>query len=192
MFKCEVQAWRHAQQQQVHHNFPKPGDTITNLSPQRKHTARDMYLVMTATPTQVTAQKILHPLTQNISKLMSKQYITHPKHTRILFSPIPPPPSNLVEPAVKPRRVPDDSWSPIPRAFWDSDSDEKDEIVLNTNINIAGQIQEVNNAEHSLESDEYDEENVSSAASYENNGDIVVDSQEEDNSEVVDKELSIL
>ena len=101
--KSQITARRHESQQPVNHPTPKPGDTITNLSPQPKHVARDMYLVTAATPSTVTAQKILHPLSQGVTKLMSKQYVTHPKHTRILFSPPVIQPSGILEPAVTPK-----------------------------------------------------------------------------------------
>ena len=55
--KSQITARRHDSQQPVTHPTPKPGDTITNLSPQPKHVARDMYLVTAATPTMVTAKK---------------------------------------------------------------------------------------------------------------------------------------
>ena len=53
----QIAARRHKTQNPVTHPSPKPGDTITSLSQQPKHSVRDMYLVTAATPTSVTAQK---------------------------------------------------------------------------------------------------------------------------------------
>ena len=54
---------------------------------------------------------------------MSKVNVTNPKHTRILHSP----PVVLLpqtqEPALPPHST--KHWSPIPQAFWDSDSGDK-------------------------------------------------------------------
>ena len=125
--QSQLAARRHNTQHKVTHNTPKPGDTITNISQQPKHSVRDMYLVTAATPHSVTAQKILHPITQGTTKFMSKTYTTHPKHTRILHSP---PQVHLPatqEPALPPRAPPaEKTWSAIPRAFWESDSDDDD------------------------------------------------------------------
>ena len=54
--------------------MPKPGDTVTAVSQQPKHTARDMYIVTAASPDNVTAQKVLHPLVSGSTKIMSKSY----------------------------------------------------------------------------------------------------------------------
>ena len=101
--------------------------TRSRLSQQPKHSVRDMYLVTAATPTSVTAQKILHPVSSNPTKLMSKSYVTHPKHTRVLHSPSTVTLPNVREPALPPLsstvRKP---WSPTPDAFWDTDSDDDD------------------------------------------------------------------
>ena len=103
--QSQLSARRHLTPNSTTHPSPKPGDTITNLSPQPKHTARDMYLVTASTPETVTAQKILHPLSDGSTKIMSKQYTTHPKHTRILH----PPPTVLLpqtqKPALPPRTL---------------------------------------------------------------------------------------
>ena len=57
--QSQISARRHNTQNYTTHPSPKLGDTITNLSPQPKHTTRDMYLVTAATHETVTAQKIL-------------------------------------------------------------------------------------------------------------------------------------
>ena len=125
--ESQLSARRHCTSGPATHPSPKPGDTITNLSPQPKHTARDMYLVTASTPETVTAQKILHPLSDGITKIMSKQYTTHPKHVRILHSPPAVPLPQSQEPALPPRALPSTKhWSPIPQAFWDSDSEDED------------------------------------------------------------------
>ena len=53
--QLQISARRHNTPTQTTHPFPKQGNTITNLSPQPKHTARDMYLVTASTPESVTA-----------------------------------------------------------------------------------------------------------------------------------------
>ena len=66
---------------------PLPGDTMTPLSEQPKHTARSMYLVTSSSPEVITAQKILHPLSSSQTKFMSKQYSSNPKYLRIIHRP---------------------------------------------------------------------------------------------------------
>ena len=125
--QSQMSARRHNTASPAIYPSPKPGDTITNLSPQPKHTARDMYIVTASTPETVTAQKILHPLSDGTTKIMSKQYTTHPKHIRILHSPPAVPLPKTQEPAPPPRAPPSTKqWSPIPQAFWESDSDDED------------------------------------------------------------------
>ena len=86
-----------------------------------------MYLVTAATPTSVTAQKILHPVSSNPTKFMSKSYVTHPKHTRVLHSPPTVTLPNVLEPALPPlSSTAKKPWSPTPEAFWDTDSDDDD------------------------------------------------------------------
>ena len=53
--ESQISARRHNTPTQTTHPFLKPGNTITNPSPQPKHTARDMYLVTASTPESVTA-----------------------------------------------------------------------------------------------------------------------------------------
>ena len=53
--ESQISARRHNTPTQTTHPFPKQGNTITNLLPQPKHTARDMYLVTASTPESVTA-----------------------------------------------------------------------------------------------------------------------------------------
>ena len=67
--------------------YPQPGDTVTPLNTQPKHSVRNMYLVTSSSPDSVTAQKILHPLSHNQTKFTSKQYVTKPKFLRVLHRP---------------------------------------------------------------------------------------------------------
>ena len=67
--------------------LPKPRDTVTNISPQPKHTAKQMYLVTLSSPNQITTQRILHPLSQGQTKLMSTEYVSEPKHVRVVYHP---------------------------------------------------------------------------------------------------------
>ena len=84
-----------------------------------------MYLVTAAMPTSVTAQKILHPVSNNPTKFMSKTYVTHPKHTRVLHSPPSVPLPKVTEPVLPPLScTTKEPWSPTPKAFWDSDSED--------------------------------------------------------------------
>ena len=84
-----------------------------------------MYLVTAASPTLVSAQKIMHLITPNSTKFMSKTYTTHSKHTRILQSPPQAQLPDTLEPALPPLLMSlKQSRSPIPKAVWESDSED--------------------------------------------------------------------
>ena len=120
----QIVAHCHMDQSSVQYSVPKPGDTITSILQQPKHNARDMYLVTAATPSSVTSQRIPHPLSSAPTKFMSKSYTTHPKHTRILYSPPSVVLPKTTEPVLCPPSPANKPWSPTPRAFWESDSDD--------------------------------------------------------------------
>ena len=56
------------------------GDTVTPIAPQKKHQVRDIYLVTGKDGEKVSAQRILHPLSDNPIKFMSRNYTVNPKH----------------------------------------------------------------------------------------------------------------
>ena len=85
--ESQISARRHQTNPSDSISIPKPGDTVTNILPQPKHTARNMYLVTASSPEAVSAQKILHPLSDGSTKFGSKTYISHPKHLRIINQP---------------------------------------------------------------------------------------------------------
>ena len=111
----------------------QPGDTVTHHSPQPKHKTRDMYLVTKTQPDQVTVQRILHSVSDQPTKIMSKEYVTHPKRLHLLHRP-PPLQQSLpvqldIPHAAQPQRT---VWSPINSLFYhhtdeDSDTEEEDE-----------------------------------------------------------------
>ena len=112
----------------------KPGDTVTPVSAQEKHTVRDMYLVTNSQQDSVKVQKIIHPLSQHPTKMMAKEYITNPKNLRIIHS-------SPVVPVTVPQ-VPDppvpapviDEWNPIRRdTSLDEDSDDDDDEDVHRN-----------------------------------------------------------
>ena len=113
---------------------PQVGDTVTPLSVQPKHSERSMYLVTAASQEQVTAQKIIHPLVDKKSQLMSKEYRANPKHLRIIHRP--PPVSSPLDPDPHKPSPPVThtvgKWNPIRRNQDDSDeedSDSEEEVV---------------------------------------------------------------
>ena len=68
---------------------------------------------------------------------MSKTYTTHPKHTQILYSPPQAQLPDKTEPALPPlSSSQQESWSAIPKAFWESDSDDDDFDYLPAAHNI--------------------------------------------------------
>ena len=116
---------------------------MTPLAEQPKHNARSMYLV-TSSPETVTAQKILHPLSRQQTKFMSKQYSTNPKHLRIIHRPtfpVLPSSSGLCSDlssqsnqSSAPRDVP--AWNPINTANWIDDSEDEEESDLKQTHNV--------------------------------------------------------
>ena len=126
--RSQMTARRHGDDVQSRVKIPQPGDTVTNISAQPKHQARDMYLVTASDTDRVVAQKILHTLSENKAQIRSKEYITHPKHLRILSQPARPGESGIKEPALPPKaKVTAKAWNPIPQAFWEEDSDSEDD-----------------------------------------------------------------
>ena len=110
---------------------------MTPLAEQPKRNARSMYLVTSSSPETITAQKILHPLSLQQTKFMSKQYSTNPKHLRIIHRPtflVLPPYSGLCsnlssqtnQPSA-PHNVP--AWNLINTANWtDYSEDEESDL----------------------------------------------------------------
>ena len=58
----------------------KIGDTVTNVAPQDKHKAREIYLVTGESGDKVSTQRLLHPLSKSPLKFMSRRYEVDPKH----------------------------------------------------------------------------------------------------------------
>ena len=83
--ESQLEARRHGATVTSHTQL-KPGDTITPILAQPKHSARDMYIVRAASPGSVPAQKVLHPLVPGSTKFMSMSYNTQPKHVQIINS----------------------------------------------------------------------------------------------------------
>ena len=109
----------------------KVGDTVTSVSPQNKHKSREIYLVTESDTDKVTAQRLLHPLTNVPTKIMSRTYEAHPKHLRRLYRP---PSPHLQDKTVTkpdllhPKTEIVNKWSPInPSYLEDDSSDEEDE-----------------------------------------------------------------
>ena len=63
------------------------GDTVMPILSQPKHKSRDMYIVTAAADQSVSAQKILHPLQNKPTKLMSRIYNTDPKNVQLQHHP---------------------------------------------------------------------------------------------------------
>ena len=66
------------------------GDTVTSVLPQDKHKAHEIYLVTKSKPDKITAQRLLHPLTDKPTKFKSREYVAHPKHVQTILR-LPPP-----------------------------------------------------------------------------------------------------
>ena len=56
------------------------GDTVTTISSQDKHKAREIYLVTGKGEGKVITQRLLHPLSETPMKFMSRKYEINPKH----------------------------------------------------------------------------------------------------------------
>ena len=104
---------------------PKPGDTVTPVAAQEKHTVRDMYMVTAANQNDVTMQKILHPLSTQPTKVMSKQYVTDHKNVRIIHTApqIYLPKSTNTNNFENISSCQESEWNPIKHYSWDSDSE---------------------------------------------------------------------
>merc|ERR1712240_204538 len=120
------------------------GDTVTDIAPQNKHKTREIYLVTGKEKDKISAQRLLHPLSETPLKFMSREYISNPKHLRVLHRPEISPPTSLQSPKtvvpeeIAPSRSPKVSpqpsvkvsktpWNPINEKHFESDSDDDDE-----------------------------------------------------------------
>ena len=108
------------------------GDTVAPISPQDKHKSREIYLVTDSSPQKVTAQRLIHPLTEAPTKIMSRVYESHPKHLRRLHRPPSPHPNTNThreyKPLSSPRLSRPSRWSPVnPKYFEDDSTDDEDE-----------------------------------------------------------------
>ena len=65
----------------------KIGDTVTPISPQDKHKVREIYLVTGREKDKVSAQRLLHPLSKDPIKFMSREYKIHPKNLHRIHRP---------------------------------------------------------------------------------------------------------
>ena len=74
------------------------GDTVTPLIRQPKHMAREMFLVTKVSGDEILALKIIHPLSQKPTKLMSKVYNTRTKTVRLVHRPSKIDPENKTTP----------------------------------------------------------------------------------------------
>ena len=108
--------------------MPLPSDTLTPLFSQPKHT----YLVTSSSPDHITAQRILHTLSSKQTKLMSKEFVSKPKHVRVvhrLFHSI-----RQLEPDPYLQSAPEilskpNSWKPVSSKNWMEDSCDKNKVI---------------------------------------------------------------
>ena len=140
----------YADQQKVRetkHKESKPtdirvGDTVTPLSAEEKHKARDIYLVTGREKDKVLTQRLLHPLSQEPIKFMSREYKISPKHLQRIHRPpgsdlsvckevLTKSPASTESSATITRPPPmsaKKSWSPVnPKYYEDDSSDDDDE-----------------------------------------------------------------
>ena len=110
---------------------PKPGDTVTPVAAQDKHTVRDMYMLTAADQHNVTVQKILHPLSSQPTKFMAKQYVTDHKNVRVIHTApqITLPKSTNLSKVENIPSCQESDWNPIKPHSWDSDSEYDSEEV---------------------------------------------------------------
>ena len=129
----------------------RPGDTVTNITPQPKHNVRDMYMVTSKADNKVTLQRLLHPLAKSDTKFMSKEYTTDTKRLQLLHRPPKTDMKQYNETLHQPghqRRTPQPVWTPTNRWFHrqrelssDDDSDEEEVAPVNIIADIPGDIQ---------------------------------------------------
>ena len=134
------------------------GDTVTAIAPQDKHKTREIYLVTGKKKDKVSAQRLLHPLSDTPLKFMSHEYLSNPKHLRVVHRPETSPPSSLWSPnnavpeetsSSRSRRLsPHPSatiskipWSPINEKHYETDSDDDDDDKIQRSaVRVAPQI----------------------------------------------------
>ena len=63
------------------------GDTVTPISPQDKHKTREIYLVTGQEGEKISAQRLLHSLSKDSIKFMSREYEINPKHLQRIHHP---------------------------------------------------------------------------------------------------------
>ena len=116
----------------------KVGDTVTAISPQEKHKAREIYIVTGQKGDKVSTQRLLHPLSSIPLKFMSRSYDVSPKHLIRINRP-----HGLEQESVKPKEFkptspPKDQnrqvhvpWSPINQKYYEESSSEDDDDEIN-------------------------------------------------------------
>ena len=99
---------KHNSEKQPNKEEPSTGDIVIVPSMDNKHKARNPYLVTNTTKDKITVQKIIHPFTDNSTKLRSKSYTTDKQRVNIIkkhiFKPMP---------TSKPKTVQKNTWNPI-------------------------------------------------------------------------------
>ena len=86
-----------------------------------------MYMVTNTQPNQTTLQLILHTVSDTPTKIMSKEYITHPKRLHLLHRPPTPHQGLPTQPDI-PRRAQSEQtvWSPINTLFYSHNEDDSE------------------------------------------------------------------
>ena len=131
------------------------GDTVTTTNKSDKHKANDMFIVTAKENDKVSVQKILHPLSANPAKIMSKVYTTPSKHLTTIHRPeIPSDDDYESEEEEKVvNNVPakqNSSWNPIDRRFYQSDSDSDMSDDDNDIVEVDVEAEPVNNDDAEL------------------------------------------
>ena len=119
------------------------GDTVTTTNKSDKHKANDMFIVTAKENDKVSVQKILHPLSNNPAKIMSKVYTTQAKHLTTIHRPETPDFADTESDDDKSFDAPIKQishWSPIDQRFFqnddsDDDSQENVRIVAGDHMN---------------------------------------------------------
>ena len=129
----------------------KVGDTVRIRNKSDKHKANDMFLVTSKEDENIEVQKLLHPLKNTPTKLMSKVYKTTQKHLVTIHRPeYPTEMLNDEENESEEVEIENKThaWKPInDKFFYDVDSDdeeEHDEQLHNENDDISSSVAEVN------------------------------------------------
>ena len=134
------------------------GDTVTATNKSDKHKANDIFIVTSKSKEHVSVQKILHPLSPEPAKIMSKVYTTHPKHLTTIHRPEVPAADDSVidenDDTCNFKVKPNSKWRPIDQRFYHDDSDsccETDDDEVNNPENL-----EINDAGAELEHNDSD------------------------------------